>query len=139
MGDGVYSVGIPAVIGGEIGDGDGCAGAHGGQAGPTVVVVLDFVEGAGVGVAAGYGERAAVAVHGDPAGQPGPDGVGGVTGEFFEEAGDVLGLEEQLLHLAEGSGVVQGMVIDVVWHLARPISQRWLRVDRSSQMARQVT
>ena len=81
-------------------------GAHGGQAGPVVVAVLDLVEVAGGVVAAGHGQRAAVSVHGDSAGQPAPDRVGGVAGELFEETGDVLGIEEQLAQLAESSGAV---------------------------------
>ncbi|HEX4102765.1 MAG TPA: hypothetical protein VHY21_19850 [Pseudonocardiaceae bacterium] len=124
MGEGVNPVGTPAVIVGQIGDTDGRAGAHGGQAGPVVMAVLDLVEGAGVGVAAGHGQRAAVAVHGDPAGQPAPDRVGGVAGKFVEEPGDVLGVEEQLAQLTESPGAVWGVVTHAVWHRPRPISER---------------
>lgn len=59
-------------------------------------------------------------------GQPATDGVRGVAGELVEKAGDVWGVEKQLLKLAQRLGAVVGMVIiDAIWHLSRPISERW--------------
>ena len=77
---------------------------------PVVVTALHFIEAEGVGIVAGHGQRAALAVQGDPARQWGCDGDGGVAGQLVEELGDVVGVDEQLLHLVDGGGAIEVMV-----------------------------
>lgn len=97
-----------------------------------MVAVLHLIHTQGLRVATGHGQRAAVTVHGDPAGQVGSDGGGGVAGQLVEESGDVVGVEEQLLQFAGGDGTVEAVVL----HWVGPISEWRLRVGRSSQTAR---
>jgi hypothetical protein len=84
------------------------------------VAVLDLVDLTGAGVAAGDGHGAVVAAQGDPAERVGGQHGDGEGGEVVEEAGDVLGGEQQLLQFGgcrDGDAVGRS----VAGHEGRPV------------------